>query len=245
MLVRFTFIFLMMSQLLQAQSVVINELMSSNKTAVADEAGDFDDWIELYNNGDNSIDLSGYGLSDDAANLGKFKIPDGVSITGKGYLIIWADDDQEQGILHAQFKLSSIGETVFLTDPSNNVVDQIAFGEIPEDQTFARDPNGTGDFRIKNHSFGVNNDTATSSIEVMPRDVKVYPNPTIDVLNVDFPAGNKNYELTIMDIEGRVVIKNSDNFGKSSINLSSLPTGTYFLQINQYQSIKIQKLDKR
>ena len=43
--------------------VVINELMSDNVTAVADEAGEFDDWIELYNNSNAPIDISGYGLS--------------------------------------------------------------------------------------------------------------------------------------------------------------------------------------
>jgi len=244
MIIRLTFLFLLIIQLglAQNQTVVINELMSSNKTAVADEAGDFDDWIELYNNSDTPVNLSGYGLSDDEANLGKFKIPDGVSIAGKGYLIIWADDDQEQGILHAQFKLSGSGERLFLTDPSNNIVDQIIFGEIPEDQTFARDPNGTGSFRIKNHSFEKNNDTATSSSVVFPGVVNIYPNPSIDELHIEFTNRNNNHELVIFDLLGNVVFDTKDVSDHNIIDVSSLSNGTYYLQIDNFRSMKFLKI---
>ena len=86
--------------------------MSSNSEAVAEEAGDFDDWIELYNIENTPFDHSNYGLSDDIAALGKYWFPAGSTIEGNGYLIMWADDDQEQSPLHAQFKLSTDGKAV-------------------------------------------------------------------------------------------------------------------------------------
>ncbi|MBK8706059.1 MAG: lamin tail domain-containing protein [Saprospiraceae bacterium] len=55
--------------------VVINELMASNSATAADNAGEFDDWIELYNKSANAINLSGYYLSDNPANLAKWEFP--------------------------------------------------------------------------------------------------------------------------------------------------------------------------
>ena len=48
-----------------AQSLAINEVMSANVWCLEDEDGDYEDWIELYNSGSSTINLSGYGLSDD------------------------------------------------------------------------------------------------------------------------------------------------------------------------------------
>ena len=60
--------------------LVINEIMASNDQTQADQYGEYDDWIELYNNGTQSINLSGYHLSDDLTNLSKYTF--GNSIIG-------------------------------------------------------------------------------------------------------------------------------------------------------------------
>ena len=90
--------------------LVINELMASNNTTASDQNDEFDDWIELYNNSDKSIDLTGYFLSDKSQNLIKYIFPDSTKIGSNDYLIIWADEDDEQPGLHANFKLSKNGE---------------------------------------------------------------------------------------------------------------------------------------
>ena len=87
--------------------VVINEIMASNNITASDEYGEFDDWIELYNNSASAVDLSGYFLSDDPLDLLKWSIPNGTTISGNDYLIIWADNDLGQIPLHANFKLTS------------------------------------------------------------------------------------------------------------------------------------------
>ena len=46
------------------QGIRINEIMSSNSATIADEDGDYSDWIELYNSGKDTVDLQGWGLSD-------------------------------------------------------------------------------------------------------------------------------------------------------------------------------------
>lgn len=226
-----------------AQNVVINELMSDNEAAVTDEAGDFDDWIELYNNTDTPIDISGYGLSDDVDELGKFSIPENTIIAGNGYLIIWADDDQEQGPLHAQFKLSSSGEGLFLTDRNINLVDQIDFPELEEDQAFARDPNGTGDFLIKAHSFNGDNDLAVSTLAPIPASISFSPNPAKDFLNIQSVNKSELKRIALYDMNGQLILEQF-SFGQDlSIDLSDLPSGNILLKIDDYQAVLIQKIN--
>src|SRR5688572_13834536 len=50
---------------LQAQDhVIISEFMASNSKTLADENGDFSDWIEIYNAGTNTVNLNGWLLAD-------------------------------------------------------------------------------------------------------------------------------------------------------------------------------------
>ena len=69
--------------------VVINEVQTSNKSSIADEDGDYEDWIELYNSGVSAVNLSQYGLSDDQDELFKWRFPN-VTIEPKGYLMVFA-----------------------------------------------------------------------------------------------------------------------------------------------------------
>ena len=139
--------------------VVINELMPVNSTTAADQNGQYDDWIELFNKSFNNIDLSGYYLSDNSKKNLKWKFPKGVSITGNGYLIIWADDDTAQAGLHTNFKLSSAGEEVVLSRSDGKIIDQVAFPAQTLELSYSRVPNGTGDFRWMIPTFNRDNDT--------------------------------------------------------------------------------------
>jgi hypothetical protein len=136
----------------ETSDVVINELMARNDTTIADPQGDYDDWIELFNMSGEAVDLSGMYLSDNPENPLKWKFPEGITITPAGYLLVWADENggDEQG-LHANFKLSSQGETVWLydTDANNNVLlDSVSFGALEADQSMGRVPDGSGAMQI-------------------------------------------------------------------------------------------------
>ena len=133
--------------------LVINELMPVNSNTIADPNGEFDDWIELYNNLSADVDLSGYFLTDSKSDLLKWKFPLGTVIPAKSYMIIWADGDTLQTGLHTNYKLSSTGENVLLLTPELKVVDRISFDEQPivvgeplVEKSFARIPNGIGVF---------------------------------------------------------------------------------------------------
>ena len=129
----------------QDSSIVINEIMAKNSATLADDNGEFDDWIELANLSDQTVDLSGMYLSDKEANPRKWTIPDGTTIEPNGYLIIWADEDSDQEGLHTNFKLSSDGETITLVDSDargNLLLDSLTYGELGEDVSFGRSDDG-------------------------------------------------------------------------------------------------------
>lgn len=71
------------------QSIRINEVMSSNIDFISDEDGSFEDWIEIINTGNESINLEGYGLSDDYDNPFKWVFP-AYEIQPGELMLIWA-----------------------------------------------------------------------------------------------------------------------------------------------------------
>lgn len=91
-------LFLMLPSLMFSQNVVINEVMASNKNTIKDEDGEASDWIELFNKGAAEINLAGFGLSDDAANLHKWKFGN-ISINPGEHLIVFASDKDRVAVL--------------------------------------------------------------------------------------------------------------------------------------------------
>ena len=126
--------------------ISINEIMADNDATIEDpdEAGAFEDWIELYNPGAEVVDLSGLYLTDDAEDPTQWEFPDGSTIDAGGYLVIWADDDTDQGDTHASFKLSAGGESVLLYNTDGEtLVDSVTFGEQTTDISYGRFPDGS------------------------------------------------------------------------------------------------------
>ena len=56
-------------------SIVINELMASNSNSQADPQGQYDDWIEIHNNGSDVLQIGGMYLTDDLSDPTKWQIP--------------------------------------------------------------------------------------------------------------------------------------------------------------------------
>jgi hypothetical protein len=138
-------IFLFSTNNLQAQSVAINELLASNDTTLADADGDFKDWIELYNYGTDTVDLTGFGISDTPGNPFRWVFPQTKLVPGE-FLLLWASGKNRlQGPeLHTNFSLSASGEPVLLTNPSGIRVDSIPAVAHATDVSYGRQPDGMG-----------------------------------------------------------------------------------------------------
>ncbi|MDZ7317002.1 MAG: CotH kinase family protein, partial [candidate division KSB1 bacterium] len=123
-------------------AVWINEIMASNKmTALDPDSLQYGDWIEIYNSGPFTVDLSGAYLTDDLSVPNKWRIPAGTTVPVNGYLLIWADgNDAALKNLHTNFKLDNDGETVGLFAADGTVVDTLTFKKQFSDISFGRDP---------------------------------------------------------------------------------------------------------
>ncbi|TVQ89668.1 MAG: T9SS C-terminal target domain-containing protein [Bacteroidetes bacterium] len=142
----FAAIILSWQLVLHAQTLSINEFMASNSSTISDEDGDFEDWIELYNYGDDPVYLEGWGLSDDFSNPFRWVFPD-IAIGPGEYLLVWASGkDRKQGVLHTNFSIDASGEELLLVHPSGNWVDVVNPIAVPTDISYGRKPDGTGDW---------------------------------------------------------------------------------------------------
>lgn len=112
-----------------AAAPVIGEFMASNDSTLADSTGAFRDWIEIFNAGDEAIDLAGWHLTDDAANLAKWTFPS-ANLPAGGFVIVFASGCNVPGVdcpdaaveLHANFELTRNGEYLALVEPDGATV---------------------------------------------------------------------------------------------------------------------------
>jgi hypothetical protein len=208
--------------------VRINELMADNGSTISDQAGEFDDWIELFNWTDQPYDLSGHFLTDNGTDLLKYEFPDGTVMQPGSYLIIWADNEVSQGSDHAAFGLSASGESVWLSNGNGIILDHVDYGDQIEDMGFARVPNGTGPFVIQSPTFAANNEFTVSIAETGSGadDLVIFPNPAQNSFSVIGPGPS---QLEIMDATGRLVLSERIN-GRLDIEAGLWTNGTYLVR---------------
>ena len=120
--------------------VIISEICSANTSLLEDMDGDFSDWIELYNSGDENVSLQGWSLSDSVDERNKWIFPD-LSLKPGDLQIIFASgkDRRDSGSeIHTSFKISANGETLLLSNTHGQVVDAIRIGSLDDDTTLGR-----------------------------------------------------------------------------------------------------------
>jgi len=135
---------------LRAQ-VVINEFSAANVNTIADAFFEYEDWIELRNNGTTTADISGYFLSDRLNNPTKWAFPAGTTIPAGGYLRVFASSRNTTwaGQHHTSFKITQTqGEYVVLANPSGVVIDNFHITQPNQaNHSWGRHPS-TGAWRV-------------------------------------------------------------------------------------------------
>ena len=223
-------------QLAVVDNLVINEIMASNISAIADQSGEYDDWVELYNGNNFSLNLTGYYLSDSENDLTKWSFPN-VSISPNDYLIIWCDTaGNTQAGLHTTYRLSADQEEVYLTDPNGTIIDAVHFVNMPNDVAYARVPNGTGTFIHQGETYEANNQNISGITNMnISSKMRVYPNPSNNRIYILGADG----DLSIHNLIGQEVF--SDYVDNTiSVDISNWNAGVYFIKSNQ-KVIKIIK----
>lgn len=141
--------------------VVINEVMTDNATAFANE-DTYPDWVELYNTGSSAVDLGGWTLTDDPTNTARFVFRAGTVIPARGYLLVFCDDAFSYPGIHTGFGLSRKGGFVGLYQ-AGVLKDSVTYGLQVTDYTIGRVPNGSGGFTLTLPTPGAANQAAPLS----------------------------------------------------------------------------------
>ena len=124
---------------IKSDKLYINEIMVNNTYTHKDNDNKYSDYIEIYNGYNHSINLQGYHLSDSEFETKKWTFPN-ITIKAKEYLIVYASNkdkcDLENRICHTNFKLSSNGETVTLTDKTDNIINKFTYSKTTNDISY-------------------------------------------------------------------------------------------------------------
>ena len=131
---------------ISGSGLFINEFLAINETTITDNFGGFEDWIELLNFDSNTIELSGMFLTDDLSDPTKWSFPD-TNLAAGDFLLLWADNETNKGVLHLPFKLSGNGEEIGLFNRSEDgttLLHSVVYGEQYADISYGLFPDATG-----------------------------------------------------------------------------------------------------
>lgn len=129
------------------EQIVINEVMSSNDIFIPAPDGQCYDWVELRNLTDRSYDLSRCYLTDDERSPRKFQLT-GVTLAPYGYTVVYLsglNGIDVNGNIHAGFKVSSQGETLYLNDSTGVLMSSVKIPESPANISYGY-PTDTASF---------------------------------------------------------------------------------------------------
>jgi hypothetical protein len=198
--------------------LVLNEIMANNSFTVSDQDGEFDNWIELFNNTLYSIPLTGMHLSNEGGDLDKWTFPDAVIAPG-AYYMIWADGDTLQTGVHTNFELSAAGGELWLSYTDGTVIDSFFYEQQHNVSTTGRHPNGTGNIVEMIPTFTKENTVLNDGL--LSEEIFMYPNPANEELNIRI---NHSYPLTlnIATIDGRPVISERFVEGTTILSVSTI-----------------------
>ena len=131
------------------KSLYINEIVAKNKNIASDAAGDFEDYIEIYNTDTlTAVSLAGLYFTDDLSQATKCKVSiDCPSLLGHERALFWADKSTDQGYNHLSFNIDAQGDTLALfqiVGPDTILLDSVIFDRLDTDVSYGRLPEGIG-----------------------------------------------------------------------------------------------------
>lgn len=221
---------LFFSVLAYSQTVKINEFMASNGETITDLYGDYEDWIELYNYGSDTVDVGGLYITDILDMPMRHRIPAGyeeTKIPPGGFLLLWASNDTlKNGVLDLDFRLSKSGEAVGLFALDGiTPIDTIVFGQQIRDVSYGRYPDGADYWVFFNYPTPGSSNSLVNIDKVTPleNNITVFPNPVTH--NYVFLSEYTDFE--VYDSQGRLVgtYKNT-----KKLNTVHMSNGHYFIK---------------
>jgi len=226
---------LLFSYPLVSGPLYINEFSASNSSIKMDEFGEYDDWVEIYNASDEQVWLADYFLSDNMGSPGKYRFPEQYIQSGAFYLV-WLDGQKEQGVNHANFKISKEGEELRLSErPSTGfqLVDSIVFGLQETDISLGRQVDG-GSAWIFFPSPTPNYSNLSTGLQETPalmEPLSIYPNPVAEGVFYF----NKRVSGSIYNLMGQKMMELED---ASVARVPQLGEGYYIFRSQEGETVQ-------
>ncbi len=216
----------------------INEFMADNEETVADELGNYSDWIEIYNGDNKTVFLGDLYLTDNFDNPDKWQLP-AINLAPGGFALFWADGNIASGDHHTSFKLSKEGEEIGIYDKDFLMVDTVTFGMQQEDVSRGRKSDGAIEIVFFNVPTPGRSNNATS-VEDTHADNRlvVYPNPSYGTT----VRLNQKIDCGIYDTHGTMVFRGTE---VDEIDLHGYAPGLYIILADDGRSVKFIVISSR
>ena len=213
------------------EGIMINEYSAANCDNGGGNCGDYDDWIEIYNNSSEAINLQGYYLSDKIGNLTKWQFPQDLVVNPNSHVLIYAsglDPALGTSSFNTSFKLTQTkgSEYVIITSPDGAVIDYVQLDNHQLNHSVGRSFDGDSDWALfvsptpgdpNQNETPYNNYKATPTMNYQPG---LYPSQidlTISCNDIDaqiyytldgsFPTAASNY-YGYLDQNGVLITEN-------------------------------------
>lgn len=214
----------------------INEIAPNNASIISDENGAFADYVELFVDFDDIINLGSVFMTDDFDEPWKWDIP-AVTLEGGDYHIIWTDSDPEEGPFHAPFNMNATGDRIALFRMEGGkwrVLDYHEFGSTAEDLTESRGCNDQIDLWLPDHEATPLLSNCTVNIEEdSNNDIIAYPNPGKGLFKF-----SQAISAQVFDARGRLV----DSLNQQPyLDLRGMENGLYIVISSKGKQFKLLK----
>lgn len=248
----------MITDTTEVVDVFINEVMASNDAGLVDEAGEYEDWIELYNAGEEAVDLAGLYLADTLPSATPWMFPEGLSdittLHPGQFMVVFADNDPQQGFLHAGFKLSKEGEEVALLQKIGTdtvLIDHLLYNFQVKNISFGRFPDGSSVLELLTRATpGAPNILETSLADPIPEtggEITVYPVPTQGTLfvklNEALASRDIPVDISLYSISGsKVAQSRHHSISLIQLSLDQLSAGMYIIRVETGDQIHLKRI---
>ena len=174
------------------KDLIISEVMNNNYSYLAQNGGNYYDWIELYNNSGKTINLSNYCLTTNDNTMCSYKLPKVELKSGEYYIVMASGDTKlsNSKYQHISFKLGDT-EAVYLTK-SDEIVDSIMVANVPLGYSMGR--SGSSILYFSKPTPGSKNGGGTEAISYVPyADIKSGIYDSNKEFKVTLTGGGKIY----------------------------------------------------
>lgn len=236
--------------------IFINEILADNQNSNTNETNQFEDWVELFNAGDQEYDLGGMYFTDNLDNPTKHQIPAKLKsnslMESRGFAFFWADGNSDAGPDHLNFRLDADKEELGLFRimyPDTLLIDSLLFANQMPDKSYGRYPDGGSEIReleiITPGSSNVYMHVADSQNIF---DLTIYPNPCRDQLNVSLDGIiSSDAHLELINLSGQVMARlnlSNVNPAITSLAVNHLPPGMYIVRVISNSIVKTARIIK-